>query len=232
LKLANTTNFPDEKIREIIQFVKPNNLPNSNFDVRVTNSSGHYNGMCYWYGCGYAKKGVGSNPNRPLIIARVSPDENKFPHQENHVPTRTVKLYWDQYDDRKGEWETWHISHLIAISKAYINRRNRELREKGKSYDWNKSAGGYIDCLVLSREEALVHILAHEIRHLWQRNHSGKRGKVWGARGQFSDRDADAYAIRKMREWRRLHAVDIYQEQPDILASSELAAQMLVPLIY
>jgi hypothetical protein len=71
--------------------------------------------------------------------------------------------------------------------------------------------------LFLSREEVLVHIFAHELRHLWQKNHPGKRGKVWGAKGQYSERDADAYAIRKMREWRQMHAVDIYREQPDII---------------
>ena len=27
--------------------------------------------------------------------------------------------------------------------------------------------------------------------------------RVWGARGQFSERDADAYAIRMLRAWRR-----------------------------
>jgi hypothetical protein len=58
----------------------------------------------------------------------------------------------------------------------------------------------------LSREEALVHNLAHEFRHFWQKNHIGKRGKVWGARkGASSERDADAYAIRKQRECRALH---------------------------
>lgn len=53
-----------------------------------------------------------------------------------------------------------------------------------------------------SRVEALVFVMAHELRHLWQsRVPRGRR--VWGARGQFSERDADAYAIRMLREWRR-----------------------------
>ena len=26
---------------------------------------------------------------------------------------------------------------------------------------------------------------------------------VWGSRGRYSERDADAYAVRKLREWRR-----------------------------
>lgn len=53
-----------------------------------------------------------------------------------------------------------------------------------------------------SRTEALVYLAAHELRHLWQGKHP-RGGRVWGARGQFSERDADAYAIRKLREWRR-----------------------------
>lgn len=61
---------------------------------------------------------------------------------------------------------------------------------------------GYLSFIVYSAEELLIHLLAHELRHLWQRK--VKRGyRVWGARGQFSERDADAYAIHKVREWRR-----------------------------
>lgn len=54
------------------------------------------------------------------------------------------------------------------------------------------------------RVEALVFIAAHELRHLWQAK--VKRGRrVWGARGQYSERDCDAYAIRMLRAWRREH---------------------------
>jgi hypothetical protein len=61
---------------------------------------------------------------------------------------------------------------------------------------------GYLPIVHGSREEALVTLLAHELRHLWQEK--VKRGhRVWGARGQFSERDADAYALHKLREWRR-----------------------------
>lgn len=60
---------------------------------------------------------------------------------------------------------------------------------------------GYLPCVYLDAEEEMVHVVAHELRHLWQRKHT--RGKVWGSRGRYSERDADAYGIRKMREWRR-----------------------------
>ena len=61
---------------------------------------------------------------------------------------------------------------------------------------------GYLSCDIYTRLEAFVFITAHELRHLWQELHP-KGWRVWGARGQFSERDADAYAIRKLREWRQ-----------------------------
>ena len=50
--------------------------------------------------------------------------------------------------------------------------------------------------------ETLVFLAAHELRHLWQAKVPRSR-RVWGARGQFSERDADAYAIKMLRAWRR-----------------------------
>ena len=61
---------------------------------------------------------------------------------------------------------------------------------------------GYLESFVFSPTELLVKLIAHELRHLWQCKHP-KGWRVWGARGRFSERDADAYAIHKVREWRR-----------------------------
>lgn len=61
---------------------------------------------------------------------------------------------------------------------------------------------GYMPGECWTDHESLVNIIAHEMRHLWQRK--VKRGRrVWGARGQMSERDADAYAIHLTRQWRR-----------------------------
>jgi hypothetical protein len=62
--------------------------------------------------------------------------------------------------------------------------------------------GGYLPTVAFSETEIIVHLVAHELRHLWQRRVK-KWHRVWGARGQFSQRDADAYAIQKVRQWRR-----------------------------
>lgn len=65
---------------------------------------------------------------------------------------------------------------------------------KGKGY-----LSGY---KLFTTEEVLVYLMAHELRHLWQAKH--RRGyRYYNCRGQFSERDADCYAIHKLREWRR-----------------------------
>lgn len=61
---------------------------------------------------------------------------------------------------------------------------------------------GYIGFSLYSIAEAAVFITAHELRHLWQAK--VKKGwRVWGAKGRFSERDADAYAIQMVRRYRR-----------------------------
>ena len=67
-------------------------------------------------------------------------------------------------------------------------------------FDLKKGANLPVD--LYSRIEALVLVTAHELRHLWQAQHP-KGWRVWGSRGQYSERDADAYAIRMLRAWRR-----------------------------
>ena len=51
-------------------------------------------------------------------------------------------------------------------------------------------------------EEAVVALVANATRSIWQwTNPNGRR--VWGARGRLSGSESDAYATRKVREWRR-----------------------------
>jgi hypothetical protein len=64
-------------------------------------------------------------------------------------------------------------------------------------YTIYKKGKGYIDHHLLSREEAVILVIAHELRHLWHKK-IPKGYRVWGARGQYSNRDADAYAIKKL----------------------------------
>jgi hypothetical protein len=141
MRLTNNTDFPDKRIREIIEFVRPNGI--SNFDVMIKNSDTClYRGRCYYNGSSFHRT------TNPFIVVRITKNEGCFP-----------------------------------------------------LYRTTKKGSGYIPSLLLSREEALVHLIAHELKHLRQAR--VKRGhRVWGARGQFSERDADRYTIRKTRKWR------------------------------
>ena len=61
---------------------------------------------------------------------------------------------------------------------------------------------GYLGVSLYTIKEIALFIIAHELRHLWQAK--VKHGwRVWGARGQFSERDADAYALQAVRKYRR-----------------------------
>lgn len=96
------------------------------------------------------------------------------------------------WHDRAG----WFVNLYVGEAKRFPRGPRPPVR-KGR---------GYLPTpYIASREEALVYVAAHEMRHLWQgRVPRGRR--VWGARGQYSERDADAYAIRMLRAWRRRDA--------------------------
>ena len=138
MQLRNSTNIPNDTIRELIRFVRPNGI--SNFDVMVKNTTHGCCGRAYWYGCSF------HHSINPFIVVRLQKNE---------------------------------------LNKPYRFR----------------GGNGYIPSETFTRMEMFIHVLAHELRHLWQAKH--KRGKVWGARGKFSERDADAYAIHKVREYRK-----------------------------
>ena len=52
--------------------------------------------------------------------------------------------------------------------------------------------------------EVLIYLIAHELMHTKQGQRGNVRGRVWGARGRFSEIETESYAIRKLREYRRL----------------------------
>jgi hypothetical protein len=95
---------------------------------------------------------------------------------------------------RRG-WHGWsyHNQRLIAITMCVTDAGARHV---------TKGGNGYLPMCIGSRVEALVVIIAHELRHQWQ-NRVPRGRRVWGARGQHSERDADAYALGMLRKFRR-----------------------------
>ena len=97
------------------------------------------------------------------------------------------------------------ILHNTARRNASGNAGGRRIMAKIPKVDRCPGfgpRGAYLGWPPHTRTEALILILAHELRHSWQAKVPRGR-RVWGARGQFSERDADAYAIHMLRAWRR-----------------------------
>lgn len=92
------------------------------------------------------------------------------------------------WHDRRA---TWFINLYIGPAALFPRTPRPPVRSGYLPTPWLRD-----------QTEALVYLCAHELRHLWQgRVPRGRR--VWGARGQYSERDTDAYAIRMLRAWRR-----------------------------
>lgn len=143
---------------------------------------------------------------RPKNIGHVSflIGNRKDCHFSGHTDTyRSVTIKINTTNNKKGKFPVYHDIR----GDPYLVYSVNKLDDDGNAVSWKerivKPNSGYLPSLILSLDEALVHILAHELRHIWQTKHTGKRGKVWNARGLHSERDADAYAIKMQRKWRR-----------------------------
>jgi len=143
MRLRNTTDIPNETIREVVRFTCPSGV--SGYDVKVAqNHTSRLKGKAYPQGSG--------------LHSTASPFINLYIGAASEFPAPPVEV------------------------------RHRP---------------GYLPMPYFATQlEALVYLAAHELRHLWQAR--VKRGRrVWGAKGQFSERDADAYALKTLRAWRR-----------------------------
>jgi hypothetical protein len=150
MKLINTTTISNEKIREVIRFVRPPGI--RKFNVKVTNRR-------HWHLGGHAD--VAGNG----VLLRVADQQPIYTSKLNGAVVKQVMMYP-------------RIHRMYQIGQL-----------KGRRY------------YIADRIECLVYLAAHELRHLWQTKH--RRGRPWGSRGVYSEIDADSYAIRKLRAWRR-----------------------------
>jgi hypothetical protein len=132
--LRNTTDFTESLIAEMLQSSLPGVVPD--FDLTVTNRhADRYRGTCYPYGCRFRRE----DPDKPLIIARVTADDNAFP-------------IWTIKEDALEANQEPNCRRLTSEGGRHIRRR------------------GYIGTLLRDREECLLYVLAHELKHLKQRD--------------------------------------------------------------
>ena len=89
----------------------------------------------------------------------------------------------------------------IRLNPNYNYPYKVEYNRKTKNLNYYN---GYLDFLLLNHYETLIHVLAHELRHCWQeQNRKNRSNWIYNSYGKFSNKDADSFAIRKTREFRR-----------------------------
>jgi hypothetical protein len=115
-----------------------------------------------------------------------------------HQYTAFVKAKETGFRGRVYREKTWTECSDVVVRIPHFARGRRKIESI------RRGGRGYLPSVEYTREEAIVHLVAHELRHLYQALHpTRQRDRVWGARGQFSERDADAYAISRVRHYRR-----------------------------
>jgi len=75
---------------------------------------------------------------------------------------------------------------------------------------------GYVGCRIRNETERLVHLIAHELRHVWQRknfetkkgwHHTSRYKRTLTGFGNYREPayeyDADVYARKMLKEWRQ-----------------------------
>jgi hypothetical protein len=191
----NETSFPDERLMQIFHIVAPADYLELDGEIFIKKKTGWRSGTF---------NTLGGKGRTPKITAMVSQEPNSFPHFRRYYQKAHVRLYWDRYDEDKNQldkgWSSFFKFNLTKHLKP--NGLTSLLLQGSNGGKGISSSRGYLNNLVLSVEEALVHSLAHEFRHMWQWYYPSEK-RSWGSKGRFSERDADAYAIRKVREWRR-----------------------------
>lgn len=74
-----------------------------------------------------------------------------------------------------------------------------------------KYYNGYLNYWILNPSECIIHVLSHELRHIWQEQNRKNRDKwIYSSYGKYSNKDADSYAIHKQREFRKLLSLHNY----------------------
>jgi len=143
---------------------------------------------------------------KEMIRQAVPPGVSSFDIKFNKTSysLRGLAYEWHRYNARLRR----HVPLVTIKIPSSFGEHPRPIRVSCSRKEVRKQrqqCRGYMPWECYTDHEEIVHVIAHELRHLWQFKGKGKRrkGMVWGARGSASERDADAYGIRITRSWRR-----------------------------
>lgn len=131
------------------------------------------------------KSNVSSNKLRE-IIKFANPKGNPLP---NLLALKNSKASFYGYYIISKEAVTVGIGNFRHFPVKII--RGKAARKEGYASDF----------FLRSKEEALLYLFSHELRHHWQRLNP-KKPRLGAVSGQFSEEDADTYALTKLDKWR------------------------------
>jgi hypothetical protein len=130
--------------------------------------------------------GLSYNAKKKIDV--VIPKQNTYPWF--YQWGKLVESRYEKWDEEEQRFVSWKKTKFIPTLKNPLR----------------------LPCLLLDKDEEIVDIMAHEYRHQWQKTRPLKKDWVYGARKNSNrpaqERDAGAYAKRKVREWRKLHRID------------------------
>ena len=156
---------------------------------------------------------------------RVKANKTKFDNETlhdifsfvkpNNVKSTKVDLYigGTKWGIRKGRMYTKnsHGGNLIHLN---VTNNSKLFPTKIRRSDKHLKRGYLRTGILLNPEEALVEVMAHELRHVHQENKKHKT-KVRGRRRErFSEKDADIYAIQMIRKWRKSQPILVHDPSP------------------
>lgn len=101
--------------------------------------------------------------------------------------------------DQRWRGRAYFEERRIVIHVPTMSRRRYRAPA---AFAGTPGSRGYQGVRVYSDAEAFLFVLAHELRHLWQKV-IPRGARVWGARGRYSERDADCYGLSVIRRYRR-----------------------------
>ena len=183
MKLHNSSDFPDSLIREVYQFVKPAGV-SGRVRLKVRNRKHRYHGT--WY------------PSGEIVVSSPA----SFTDHDHWCWIRLVnknRLRASSRPNGKGYLDFACLTIEEQLVMLLAHELRHEWQNNGKLI-WVKS--NKTPSSTISGYSAYCKEFGHKLVP------SRRRGMVWGARGRFSERDADSYALRMVRFWRRTHHTD------------------------
>jgi hypothetical protein len=200
VKLVNTSAFPDDLVREVYNFVKPHGVSPKEVKVRNGRDWGTYSGHSYHSG--------------RIVVTVSAKDPMRVYSMRRHLHDHGLKAT-NRLVSPRGYLDFALLSPVesLVAGCAHELRHQWQLRgirskEGGVQMETRTRTKITYDAPGSTVETAhAVHYGARRVA-VKQLCPKRRRGMVWGARGRFSERECDAYAVRMVRAWRRAHRAE------------------------